>query len=273
MLTKNKLIELAAKSGIHRCGVIAPESYAGVEPQFSPLSIFPEAKSIIICARQISRGSFRGIEEGTLWARASRLIPAYYVYDLARSLENLGGVAVPCSPMAQERWPEGVKIRGGSVEPNVYPDLTWAAVAGGIGEIGLCGMLITPEFGVRQQLGMIITDLEFERDIPFTPHLCDGESCGKCAAECPMDAIDMTKLTEHEICGVKFKTAEINALKCRYCPNGMFPDTSGATLPNRMTAACSRACLNHLEETGRTKVRPSSPFRRRESWGFDLESL
>ncbi len=278
MLTKAKLIEYAVKSGIDAVAV-APASRFNVPPevlppQNSPLSIFPDAKSVIICAREIPRGSFRGIEEGTMWQRSSRYIEAVHMYTLARYIEDEGGTAVPSTPLAKERWPEGVKFRTGKIEPNVYPDLEYAVVACGLGEIGFCGLIITPQFGVRQSLGLITTDLEIEADEVFSGRICDREKCAECIKGCPMGALDISKATEHEICGIKFTIAAINRLKCRYCPNGAFPDTTHQeAMPNRLAAACSRACMVHLEEKELVQNNLKTPFRRRKAWGFDLNDL
>jgi len=274
MITKAKLKEYAARSGIDAFAVAPASRFEALPPQFSPLTIFPEAKSVIICAREIPRGCFRGIEEGTLWQRSSRFIEAIHMYTFARFLEDEGGIAVPSTPMAKERWPEGVKFRSGKVEPNVYPELEYAVIACGLGEIGYCGLVITPQFGIRQSLGLITTDLEIETDEVFTDHICDRENCSRCIEGCPMGAIDANKPVQHEVCGVKFTTASINRLKCRYCPNGTFPDTTHPdAMPNRLAAACSRACMAHLEESGLIQNNLKTPFRRRKAWGFDLNEL
>ena len=89
----------------------------------------------------------------------------------------------------------------------------------------------------------------------------------------------------------------VHANACRDCPNGAAGDTryfAGAeelhfdivnnqvrgdsrnrfvcgALPNRLAAACGRACVAHFEATHDTGYR--LPFRRRPTWGFrpDME--
>ena len=64
---------------------------------------------------------------------------------------------------------------------------------------------------------------------------------------------------------------KFNNEKCKFCVNGAFPDTSLATAPpNRMTAACTRACIACLEDGGKIETNYKSKFRRREPWGFEL---
>ncbi len=274
MLSKAKLEILARKSGIDLVAVAPAARFADVEPHRNPLTIFPQARSIIMCAQEIPRGVFRGIEEGTLWTRPGRLIEPHYIYTLARHLEDLGKTAVPISPLAAERWPEGVVFRTGKVEPNVYPDLAYGAVACGLAEIGLCGFILTRQLGIRQALGMIITDLVLEADPLLEPSLCQGTDCGACAAACPLHAIDLNKVTEQTVCGVSFKVAAVNRQKCSYCPNGAFPDTTHANaMPNRLAAACGRACLVQLEGSGQLERKYQTQFRRRPAWGIDLAEI
>jgi epoxyqueuosine reductase QueG len=210
-------------------------------------------KNVIVCVQEIPRGVFRGTEEGTLWQRAPRQIVAHYMYALARFLEDEGCKAVPCSPLSQDRWPEGVKFRKSTVEPNVYPSLEFAATAAGLGEIGYLGLFLTPQFGIRQSLGMLITDLDIEADKPFSGSICPGASCGECIKACPMGAANNKNI-------------------CRLCPNGAFPDTTDeSSMPNRLTAACGRACLACLESKVEKKYK--TPFRRRSAWSMKLEEM
>lgn len=86
VITKNELNAMAKNAGIDLVAVAPAERFRDCAPQFNPLSIFPEAKSIILCAQEIPRGNYCGIEEGTLWMRAGRLINAEYIYtDLPES--------------------------------------------------------------------------------------------------------------------------------------------------------------------------------------------
>lgn len=87
-------------------------------------------------------------------------------------------------------------------------------------------------------------------------------------------------------------TGKINALACQVCPNGVCGDSkyfAGAeelyyrvrnnqvegeeasrhtanVLPNRLNAACGRACIAHFEATHNTGYK--TPFRIREAWGY-----
>ena len=66
-----------------------------------------------------------------------------------------------------------------------------------------------------------------------------------------------------------FAVGTFRAEACRLCVNGAFPDTSCASAPpNRLAAACTRACLACLEDGGMVPTGYKAPFRRREPWGF-----
>jgi ferredoxin len=70
--------------------------------------------------------------------------------------------------------------------------LRQAAVASGLGSLGLNQMLLTPQYGPRIFLAGVLTDLAVEPDAPFVAELCPGlEQCGRCAAVCPEQAIPL----------------------------------------------------------------------------------
>lgn len=93
------------------------------------------------------------------------------------------------------------------------------AVDAGLGELGRAGWLISPQFGPRQRLCKVITDLPLEVDSPIefgVERFC--AACKKCARECPGQAISMGEQTGDapSICNnggvVKWPLA---AAKCR----------------------------------------------------------
>ena len=150
------------------------------------------------------------------------------------------------------------------------PDIQYAAQLAGLGEIAYNGTFLTPQFGVRQSLGMVFTEADIEPDTPFpTGQICRRDQCHACVTGCPAGALSATPITRK----VGDQTIEVGTFakeKCAFCVNGAFPDTSLATAhPNRMTAACTRACLACLEDGGIIKTEYKSKFRRRPAWGLD----
>ena len=103
-MNKEMLRQWADDLGLDLIGVAPISRYENVAPQWNPLSILPTAKSVIAYAREIPRGQFLGIEEGTFWISIARQTHPWYAYDLCRRFEDQGILAVPCSPLAPQRW-------------------------------------------------------------------------------------------------------------------------------------------------------------------------
>ena len=273
-MTKKELKEYAYGIGIDLMGIAPIERFSQVAPQHNPTAIFPQAKTVVVLAREIPRGTFRGVEEGTLWIRAGRQIPPVFVYNLARYIENMGWIAVPVSPISQERWPDGAPFEEGKIAPNISPSLEYAAVAAGLGEIGYCGIFLNSKFGSRLGLGMIITDMAVEADPVFSGEICERELCLECVKSCPLNAFNSGVNETVDICGKKMVCGVINYDICRMCPNGVFPDTSYREgKPNRLTALCNRTCMAHLESTEKLEKKYNIPFRKREPWKLEITDV
>jgi len=272
---KEQILESAKKIGIDLIGFASKSRFEGIDAQHNPFSIFPEAKTVIMVGKRICRGSLRGIEEGTNfsdyalfgknWLEDEFLSIA--CYDLVSALEDRGWEACPIFPNPTELGPQGVSVADGRPAPNVYPDFDYAAVAAGLGEIGLNGLFLTPEFGSRQRFHMIITDAEIEEAPIFNGKICDG--CGKCAESCPLGAIDIHNPIETEVCGKIMKVANINYEICKMCKNGSCVNRmSSAAKPDRVAALCNRTCMCHLEEQGATGNKFENSFRTRDAWSI-----
>jgi len=70
-----------------------------------------------------------------------------------------------------------------------------AGLHAGLGEVGMLGILITPEFGPRVRLGVVTTELELPQGEPVdmgVQEFC--ERCQICADECMGDAISREKM-------------------------------------------------------------------------------
>lgn len=268
-ISREKLSQWASEQKLDMIGVADVKWYKDVAPQWNPLSILPTAKSIVVFGREIPRSSFRGVEEGTVFNRVNRYLAPVDAYTLCRRFEDNGILAVPCSPFSQSRWPDGIVFKEGKPAPNVTPDIYLAAQLAGLGEIGLNGLFITPQFGVRQALGLLFTDAEIPADEPFrTGTICDRLHCRACVDACPLHAITLPG-RQTPVADMMVETARVQQEKCQFCANGVYADTSCETAPpNRMCAACNRACLAHLEDSGIVKTAFKKPFRRRDAWGF-----
>jgi epoxyqueuosine reductase QueG len=266
------------KEGIDLIGFASKDRFAGVDPAHNPFSIFPEGKTVIMLGKRICRGALRGVEEGTNfgdyklfgsnWLEDEFLSLA--CYNLVRVIEDEGWEAVPIFPNPVELKPMGVSVAEGRPAPNVVPDFDYAAVACGIGEIGLNGLLLTPKFGSRQRFHMIITDAEIEPTPLLETSVCDG--CGKCAEACPLGAISIEDAQVIDICGKQMKVAKIDYRKCRVCKNGACANRLADNgKPDRVAALCNRTCLFHLENEDRLENSFHEKFRKRDAWAIDSD--
>jgi len=270
---KQTIEQTAKKIGIDLIGFASKKRFENVDAQHNPFSIFPEGKTVIMVGKRICRGTLRGIEEGTNFGDYNRFgknwledeFLAVACYDLVSFLEDNGWEACPLFPNPSELGPQGVSVADGRPAPNVYPDFDYAAVACGLGEIGLNGIFLSQKFGPRQRFHMIITDAEIEESPLFEGTVCDA--CGKCASSCPLGAIDVKNTKEIDICGKKMTVADINYDICRSCENGTCPSRLAKNAnPDRIAALCNRTCICHLEETDILDNKFENTFRQREEW-------
>lgn len=90
--------------------------------------------------------------------------------SLAKYIRSLGYPAIPCGNDTTQSIP--------------------LAIDAGLGELGRNGLLLTPEYGPRQRLCKVLTDLPLSPDQPIDfgiQEFC--ESCHACASACPVNAI------------------------------------------------------------------------------------
>ena len=270
---EQKIRAAAAAEGIDLLGFADRSRFEGVDAAHNPFSIFPEGKTVIMLGKRITRGSLRGVEEGTNFGDYSLFgknwledeFLSLACYNLVRAIENEGWEAVPIFPNPSELGPQGVSVAEDRPAPNVYPDFDYAAVAAGLGEIGFNGIFLSPELGSRQRFHMIITDLELDPTPIFEGSVCDR--CGRCAKACPLGAISADKTHTVSICGKDMTVADINYSICRTCKNGACVSRFGAGLkPDRVAALCNRTCLCHLEAEGLVSAKFENAVRSRAAW-------
>jgi len=185
-------------------------------------------------------------------------------FKLSEFLEDNGYEAIPLPGLPSEIPPMGKPVKKGKPAPNVLIDINDAAVRAGLGEIGYCGIFLTPEFGPRQRFQIILTDAEIEPDPIRKENICD--LCKECVKICPLGAIGK-KEKEIEICEKKMIIADIDYEKCKICKNGAIPDMYyKEAKPDRIAALCSRTCLVHLEKEKRISNLFKEEFRKRPVW-------
>lgn len=272
-----ELKDYARQHGSDLIGIAAIERFQDEPPERHPSSIFPECRSVIVVGRRILRGSLRGIEEGTNFSSTyghfgysmlENNFLSQTTYDVTIWLESRGFEAVPLFGYWPDGMPKGKPVAPGKPAPNVIVDPWVAAQAAGLGEIGLGGFLITPEFGTRQRLALILTDAQLNPDPVRGRAIC--AECGACAKACPFDAINLARRKKIGLAGHAMEIAEIDYTICEKCPNGAMRAAGVGSRPDRVAAACGRACLVQLEAGGKLASRFENKFRQRTPWALDM---
>lgn len=274
-----QLIKDAARNfGADLVGIASTDALRYLPAEENPLSIFPQAKAVIVIGRKVLRGALRGVEEGTEFENA---FPHFgfmthednfltkTTYDLSIWMEAQGFEAVPLFAYDCVGQSVGVPVAPDKPAPNVMLKYRTMAQAAGLGETGLHGLFLTPEFGLRQRFAMLVTDADIEADAPFSPYLCDD--CGACVAACPLGALNADEAEMAGFAGCERDVAARDNAKCLLCKNGAVQTNEGRfNTVERMAAACSRACIAVLELRGATGETFTHAFRQSDPWARDL---
>ncbi len=286
----------------------------GAPVQMDPKQIMPECRSVICVGFRVMRGSLRGIEEGTYFSNYSAMgyggITYLYmpmtVINLAKFIEDRGYEAVPMGH--QSDW-RGITNTGelkkdfsrpvapGRAAPDVMIQLRIAAYLCGCGEIGYSKMFLSPEFGPRNRVGVIMTELELAPDPIYDgPELCNR--CMACVRECPGGCIPEDRTVKLELCGKTLEWADVDMDGCDFAfkgakkaeekPDVPYIDYRSDSIPGEWSPfnekprilynsgqavcgarGCTRACMISLENRGVLKNRFKDKFRRRKPWSVD----
>ncbi len=294
------------------------DRWEGAPIQMDPRQIMPEAKSIIGMLFRVNRGSLRGIEEGTFFSNypAMGYGGLNYIYmpmvviNLTKDIEDAGYEAIPYGHQSSWRaiGSDGT-VRSGFSRPvapgRAYPDvmvhLRIAAFLCGLGEIGYSKVFLSPQFGPRNRIGIVITDAPLEPDPIYEgPQLCDR--CMACVRDCPAEAIPADRTVKARICGHDLEWADLNLAACGTRFSGRLPTdevlaeedqyspANGETYygrgfwtpfykkpPNLYVVGegicggrgCIRACMIQMEARGVLENKFRDKFRRRKPWAVD----
>ncbi len=312
LAVKRKALELGADV----VGIGNIERWANAPLQMDPKQIMPECKSIIGMVFRVERGSLRGVEEGTYFSNYSAMgyggITYLYmpmtVINLSKFIEDQGYEAIPMGHQSDWRAinNEGVlkknfsrPVRPGQAHPDIMIHLRIAAYLCGLGEIGMSKMFLSPQFGPRCRVGVILTDVELEPDPIYDgPRLCNR--CMACAKACPGGCFDTDKTVKVNLAGHEVEWLDLDMNKCNTAfkgakhsgviqddpffqegaPNDSVPGewspfrhkpvnlykTGQAVCGSR---GCTRACMISLESRGVLQNKFKDKFRRRPVWSVD----
>lgn len=303
----------ALEMGADAVGIGNIERWANAPLQMDPKQIMPECKSIIGMVFRVERGSLRGIEEGTYFSNYSAMgyggITYLYmpmtVINLSKFIEDQGYEAIPMGHQSDWRAVNNVgevrpgysrPTRPGQACPDIMLHLRIAAYLCGLGEIGFSKMFLSPQFGPRCRVGVVLTDVELEPDPIYDgPQLCNR--CMACVKACPGQCFPTDKTVKVNLAGHEVEWSDLDMNKCNttfrgavdsgvpqedpympdtnYVPGSWSPfyhkprnlyNTGQAVCGSR---GCTRACMISLESRGVLQNSFKQKFRRRPEWKVD----
>jgi ferredoxin len=292
------------------------ERWKNAPVQMDPKQIMPECKSIIAMSFRVMRGSMRGIEEGTYFSNYSAMgyggITYLYmpmtVINLSKFIEDRGYEAIPMGHQSDWRAidNEGYLKKGysrpvapGRAAPDIMVHLRIASFLCGLGEIGYSKMFLSPSFGPRCRVGIIMTDVELAPDPIMKPGtLCNN--CMACVKACPGGCIPADRTVKANIGGYDLEWADIDMQGCDDTFRGaerstepvpekdQYIDGRDDLIPGSHSpfykkprnlyntgqavcgsAGCTRACMISLESRGVLRNKFKDKFRRRPKWTVD----
>ncbi|NQU44257.1 hypothetical protein HQ520_13285 [bacterium] len=317
MLNAEMVKKQARALGADVVGIGNIERWKGAPLQMDPLQIMPEAKSVIGLVFRVMRGSLRGIEEGTFFSNypamgyggITYMFMPMVVRGVCQMIEDEGYEAFPMGGQSDWRGIDNVgdlkpgfsrPVEPGKATPDVMLHLRIGAYLCGLGEIGYSKMLLTPQFGPRNRVGLILTEAEIEPDPIYEgPPLCNR--CMACVTQCPGHAISGEKTVKVNLAGHEVEWGEIDNTRCIVAFRGgeeaddTWPEEQeyGAYGSKRTRPAewspfhkkpknlyntgeavcggrgCMRACMISLENRGVLQNKFHQKFRRRKPWSVD----
>ena len=318
MITSQDIKAAAKRMGADIVGIGSIDRWSTAPIQMDPKQIMPNAKSVIALGFRVLRGSLRGVEEGTYFSNYSSMgyggITYLYmpmtIINLSKMIEDAGYEAVPMGHQSDWRAIDNAgymkenfsrPVAPGKAAPDVMISLRIAGFLCGLGEIGYSKMLLTPEFGPRLRVGIIITELELEPDPIMEPGtLCNR--CMACVRECPGGCIPKDRTIKDNIGGYDLEWADVDMAKCDWVFQGGAPIEEGEVgdffsapdpkagkykassispfthAPKKLyntgkaicgAQGCTRACMISLEKRGVLKNKFENPFRTSKPWSVD----
>lgn len=311
-MVKKKAIAMGADS----VSIGSIDRWEGAPIQMDPRQIMPECKSIIAMAFRVHRGSMRGIEEGTYFSNYSAMgyggITYLYmpmtVINLSKYIEDQGFEAVPMGHQSDWRSidNEGFQkknfsrpVAPGRAAPDIMVNLRIAAYLCGLGEIGFSKMFLTPQFGPRNRVGIIMTDVELAPDPIYDgPELCNR--CLACVKACPGKCFDPEKTVKVKLAGHDVEWMDLSMSGCNEAftgakivdeevpPEKQYKDNNSHATPGDWSPfykkprnlyntgqavcgarGCTRACMISMENRGVLQNIFKDKFRRRPTWKVD----
>ena len=291
--------QVAQQAGADLVGVAPISRFDYAPDDVHPRGVFSHTKSVIALGCRMVRGALKAIEEGNYWQAyncdsyqyLNEVLAPHLLRKLVLLLEDHGFTAVPIhNPFG---FNNGIPVRPGGTRPDGALSLRVIGCAAGLGELGHSKLLLTPQFGPRQRVFAIYTDAELVGDPLVQPGaVCDD--CGICQTACPAGAIPSHRDIEVRIDDFVYTHGELDTAKCSHIHQGWDPryspflkEDSSRDNPPRYydflqrrfrhqsicgARGCVRACMDHLEKSGRIERTYATPMIEGGQWIIDTSS-
>ena len=228
MLTSEQIKARAKELGASCCGIGDIREYHAESDQRDPLKILPNAKTVIGFGFTVPRALYYAMRDQKQYYTYTTMGVKMIDEELAEIfLLKMGGMiedagydaclqkAIPnlriqgdktTNPEVKDTYELAFAsaVEPGKPVPDVMIDFGEAARVCGIGERGLSGKILHPDYGPFIRYCFIITDAPLACDEPLKKPVCDH--CGACAAACPGHAIADQGLDSWQ-CAVYYKGA------------------------------------------------------------------
>lgn len=185
------LEEIARRRGVDRLAVAEGAAVDRELPAHRRIAaIAAHLPRVLVLARHIPNGVTWAAHPGTKQYAAARSLKILgeAAVHLAAAIESGGSAAMPLAPVAIDFESGGAADLTPAGQGPVVARV--AAVAAGLGTLGLNEMVLTPAWGPRVHFAAVLTDAPLPVGRPLATELCLGlEACGRCAAICPAQAI------------------------------------------------------------------------------------
>jgi epoxyqueuosine reductase len=212
-IANSKIKTLAKEYGANLVGIASVDRFEGAPPGHGPLDLMPQAKSVIVAGVRIpdpvvdyedyhlkmkEMNPELGIEASI---ENFYMQMGHYVEDmmlnilavkLANWLETNYGLRSLPTPNASHTG-LGHPVMAA---PMGFFSQRHAAVRAGLGEFGLSGLVITPQFGPRVRYVSVITEATLDPDALLKDKVCMRGKCGgadgpACQQKCANNAISL----------------------------------------------------------------------------------
>jgi epoxyqueuosine reductase len=282
----------AKAAGADLVGVASIDRFDHASRDVHPRSIFGHTQSVIAVGCRMVRGALKAVEEGHYWQAyncdsyqyLNEVLAPHLLRRIVLLLEDRGCTAVPIhNPFCAH---VGRPVYSGGPNPDSIISLRVVGCAAGLGEWGLSKLFLTPQSGPRQRMYAVLTDAVLEPDPLFTASVCD--ECGACIRSCPAEAMSPERTVEVRIGDHVFRHGALDLERCVEVHQGWDPhyspflgkDSSRDNAPPYyqfldrrfrhraicVGRGCVRACVDHLEKTGRIERQYRVPMIEGEQW-------